>query len=154
MRILSPEDGCWEVDHTESRTDIGRAPEAGLRLPYKSVSRRHARILREEGSYFLEDLSSCGGTQINCKVIPSQQLIMLRHLDSIQVSRVIMQFRRDERHVSNGQQHMQFSRNPCGVQLRVRSIHCRPGAVFGIRYSVLVILCWWVQRRRSFVADG
>src|SRR5262249_42765146 len=43
-------------------TLIGRQPDAGIYLQALAVSRQHARILHEEGTYFLEDLGSSNGT--------------------------------------------------------------------------------------------
>jgi hypothetical protein len=44
---------------------IGRAMESTVRLPEKNVSRRHARIVREGGRFYLEDLGSFTGTRLN-----------------------------------------------------------------------------------------
>ncbi|MDQ3266462.1 MAG: FHA domain-containing protein [Myxococcota bacterium] len=42
-------------------TEIGRGAKVGLRIRDRSVSRRHARILREQGRTRLEDLGSPNG---------------------------------------------------------------------------------------------
>ncbi len=136
--ILSPEDGCWEVDVSARSLTIGRAPDVQLSLPYKSISRQHAVISREEGSYFLQDLSSVSGTYLNGERLTHHKMVMLQHGDSIQLSRVVMQFRRDERHVNNKDGHMYFSRIPLSVQLRVRVIHCSPASVFDMGDTLLV----------------
>jgi hypothetical protein len=44
---------------------IGRAPESTVRLPEKNVSRRHARLVRDGGRFYLEDLGSFTGTRLN-----------------------------------------------------------------------------------------
>lgn len=45
---------------------IGRAPEAGLRLPHASVSRRHAEFLRDgDGRWSVRDVGSRNGTYVN-----------------------------------------------------------------------------------------
>lgn len=44
---------------------IGRAPENEISIENLAVSRRHAEILRENGSYVLEDLNSANGTFVN-----------------------------------------------------------------------------------------
>jgi serine phosphatase RsbU (regulator of sigma subunit) len=46
-------------------TLIGRQPDAGIYLQALAVSRQHARILHEEGTYFVEDLGSSNGTWLN-----------------------------------------------------------------------------------------
>ena len=44
---------------------IGRGQENTIRLDDLSVSRRHARIAYRQGSYWLSDLGSMGGTWVN-----------------------------------------------------------------------------------------
>src|SRR6266480_2559610 len=44
---------------------IGRKEGNTIRLTERNVSRRHARLLRKEGRYVLEDLSSYIGTKVN-----------------------------------------------------------------------------------------
>src|SRR3954447_9233370 len=44
---------------------IGRKEGNTIRLTERNVSRRHARLLRREGRYVLEDLSSYIGTRVN-----------------------------------------------------------------------------------------
>jgi serine phosphatase RsbU (regulator of sigma subunit) len=49
----------------EDATLIGRQPDAGVFLDSLSVSRKHARVLHQAGSYFVEDLGSSNGTYVN-----------------------------------------------------------------------------------------
>jgi len=44
---------------------IGRAPDCGLVLEHQAVSRRHARIVQLEDTYYIEDINSRNGTQVN-----------------------------------------------------------------------------------------
>ena len=44
---------------------IGRQPDVAVFLDSLSVSRHHARIVSEHGSYFVEDLGSSNGTYLN-----------------------------------------------------------------------------------------
>ena len=46
-------------------TAIGRHPSNDLQLPRVSISRFHARILRDNGRFFVEDLGSSNGTFVN-----------------------------------------------------------------------------------------
>ena len=41
---------------------VGRSPENVLQIPDSSVSRMHAKIVLENGSYFLEDVGSSNGS--------------------------------------------------------------------------------------------
>ena len=51
---------------------IGRQPPADLALPYPQVSRRHARIMRDDWSYWLEDLGSRNGVFVNGELVGDQ----------------------------------------------------------------------------------
>lgn len=44
---------------------VGRAPECQIRLDDPHVSRRHAALVRQGGSLWVEDLASSGGTYVN-----------------------------------------------------------------------------------------
>jgi hypothetical protein len=48
-----------------ARVTIGRLPECELVLADPNVSRRHAEILRSDGSWVLHDLGSTNGTRVN-----------------------------------------------------------------------------------------
>lgn len=50
---------------SEPVVTIGRAPENKIQILDKSVSRRHAHIIMEEGKPVLEDLGSANGTKVN-----------------------------------------------------------------------------------------
>jgi ABC-type multidrug transport system ATPase subunit/pSer/pThr/pTyr-binding forkhead associated (FHA) protein len=49
----------------QNQITIGRLPENDACIPSPIVSRHHARILREGGRYFIEDLASTNGTFVN-----------------------------------------------------------------------------------------
>jgi len=49
----------------EDLTIIGRKEDCAIVLPSNTVSRHHAQIRREEGSYLLSDLGSTNGTLLN-----------------------------------------------------------------------------------------
>ncbi|MDA1260062.1 MAG: FHA domain-containing protein [Planctomycetota bacterium] len=53
---------------------FGRLPSCEWPLNDASVSRRHARVLRELGSWFLEDLGSSNGTMLNGVRVPRLEL--------------------------------------------------------------------------------
>ena len=50
---------------TKSGATIGRGPESTIQLADLSVSRKHARIAYRQGSYWLSDLGSMGGTWVD-----------------------------------------------------------------------------------------
>ncbi len=53
---------------------IGRSPQSDLFLDDVTVSRHHARVLRDEGGFWVEDLNSLNGTYVNRKRIEQQRL--------------------------------------------------------------------------------
>ena len=52
-------------------TIIGRNPECDLVLQPKSVSRKHAAILRKSGGFVLKDMGSLRGTFVNGQKLAS-----------------------------------------------------------------------------------
>jgi hypothetical protein len=53
---------------------IGRSPHSDLFLDDVTVSRHHARILRDENEFLVEDLNSLNGTYVNRKRIERHRL--------------------------------------------------------------------------------
>jgi len=53
--------------------DIGRDPSSDVVLTDSEVSRKHARITREDGNYYLEDLGSANHTYLNGKLVSKKQ---------------------------------------------------------------------------------
>lgn len=68
LRITTPEGLSFDREVDEPEVSIGRARENWLQLPDSSLSRRHARILREPGGLVFEDLGSRNGSFINGRV--------------------------------------------------------------------------------------
>ena len=54
---------------------IGRSPNNDIQVKDKSISRKHIKILRKEGKYFIEDLKSTNGAFVNgTQINPSQEV--------------------------------------------------------------------------------
>ena len=68
-------------------TIIGRDASADLTIQAPVVSRHHARIVRQQGQYFLEDLGSSNGTFLNGKRLEKYQA--LAHDDVINLGQSI-----------------------------------------------------------------
>ena len=62
---------------------IGRHEENVVRLTEKNVSRKHGRLLREDGRFFVEDLKSLTGIRVNGEKIVGKRLV--REGDLIQI---------------------------------------------------------------------
>ncbi len=68
---------------------IGRSHECDIQLTDVAVSRRHARLTRNDGLYFLEDLESRAGVHLNREKIQREQL---RDGDHIHIPPFHLQF--------------------------------------------------------------
>ncbi len=71
-------------------TVLGRAPECQIQLDSNMVSRRHAQVTRDKGSFFVEDLSSGNGTFVNGKRINERTL--LRSSDRLKLGPLLLRF--------------------------------------------------------------
>lgn len=54
---------------------IGRSPHSDLFLDDVTVSRHHARVIKDENGYLIEDLNSLNGTYVNRKRIERHRLL-------------------------------------------------------------------------------
>ncbi|HKY63641.1 MAG TPA: FHA domain-containing protein [bacterium] len=76
-----------EQEYTLPQDSIvfGRINTCDIELPIKSVSRRHAEIVREDADYFLSDLKSGNGTFLNNQKIKPLEKNLLRSGDLIRI---------------------------------------------------------------------
>lgn len=68
---------------------IGRAVDADFQISERSISRRHCRVFREEGQYWIEDLGSTNHTWLNDEQV---QRAPLRDGDLIRISQTVLKF--------------------------------------------------------------
>jgi len=73
----------WILD--QNRILIGRGTDCEIMLPERQISRRHAQIEREGGSYWLRDLGSKNRTYVNGQEL-SDSPYLLRDGDEIQIA--------------------------------------------------------------------
>jgi hypothetical protein len=73
----------WILDRDS--TTIGRGTDCEIVLPERQVSRQHARIERDGGSYWLHDLGSKNRTHINGQEMADKPYL-LRDGDEIQIA--------------------------------------------------------------------
>ena len=66
--------GSRSIDLTEDSFAIGRKSDNDLSIDDHTVSSRHAKIVRVQSVYFIEDLKSTNGTAVNGRSIERAQL--------------------------------------------------------------------------------
>lgn len=66
-------------------TSVGRHPESDVFLDDITVSRHHAKFLRQDGVLYLEDLGSLNGTYVNKEVV--EERVQLKQGDEIQIGK-------------------------------------------------------------------
>lgn len=66
--------GSRSIDLTADSFTIGRKPDNDLPIDDHTVSSRHAKIVRVQSVYFLEDLKSTNGTAVNGRPVERAQL--------------------------------------------------------------------------------
>lgn len=67
-------DRVVEAHHLSDDTVVGRGPSANVLLPDESVSREHAVIRHRMGGWFIEDLGSANGIEVDGRTVRGAQL--------------------------------------------------------------------------------
>jgi sigma-B regulation protein RsbU (phosphoserine phosphatase) len=73
---------------------LGRDQDADISLPSPAVSRRHARLLRKDGTYFVEDLGSRNGVLLNDKRVAGRMPIS--DADELRIAEFALRFTVEE----------------------------------------------------------
>ena len=97
MPYLIFDEGLSDPDRIDIDSDLilfGRHPDCTIRLNDVSVSRQHARIVRQQEHYYLEDLHSRNHTMLNGQAI--QGKVRLRNQDRIAICGFSFRFMRSE----------------------------------------------------------
>ncbi|NPC86568.1 FHA domain-containing protein, partial [Pyxidicoccus fallax] len=81
-----------EVVLDDAVITLGRDKSCQVVLPQQAVSRNHARICKEGTLFFLEDMGSAYGTQINGKPLPKGEKRLLRNGDVIAIAQYDVKF--------------------------------------------------------------
>ncbi|WP_287019962.1 FHA domain-containing protein, partial [Dictyoglomus sp.] len=74
----------------KDETTIGREQENDIVIPNPTVSRFHAKIIRSEDKYFIEDLGSANGTMVNGIKVTKE---LLHDGDIVQLGDVVLVFK-------------------------------------------------------------
>lgn len=83
LHILKGQNPGQQVPLDQERVSLGRNPDCNVVIPVTSVSREHARILKLNGKFFIEDLQSRNGTYVNNQPITARTA--LKHNDKIRI---------------------------------------------------------------------
>ena len=81
--ILKGDNSGQDIPLDKDVVIIGRSLDCDLVLPSASVSRQHARLLRAQGRWFIEDMQSRNGTFVNNQRITTRT--PLTHTDRIRI---------------------------------------------------------------------
>jgi serine phosphatase RsbU (regulator of sigma subunit) len=99
MAFLERKNGRVErFEISAEKCVLGRHPDCDIVVDAGAVSRHHARVTRQGGRYFVEDLRSRNGTYVNGRMVLGPHL--LHSGDEIRVCDVTFTFRLDDE--SNG----------------------------------------------------
>jgi phosphoserine phosphatase RsbU/P len=77
-------------DLSKDEMVIGRHPECDVQIDSNMVSRKHARILRDDGKFFVEDLGSGNGTTVNGQRILGKTPLL--HDDRVKLGPILLRF--------------------------------------------------------------
>src|SRR5512139_2385420 len=72
---------------------IGRKEGNTIRLTERNVSRRHARVVRQNGSILIEDLDSYNGVKVNGQRIAGR--VQVTESDRIQIGDYLLELKLD-----------------------------------------------------------
>lgn len=89
LLFLSGGDVGRSVQLSAEATDIGRSEECGVAVNSEGVSRRHARVQRIFGLYFVTDLESTNGTYVNERRV---EMLQLNDGDQIRIGEAVLKF--------------------------------------------------------------
>lgn len=94
VQVQSPR-GLTEHDFDEPEVSIGRAATSGVVVPGTTVSRQHARLVRRDEAWWVEDLGTRFGTFLNDKPLTSPALLLPG--DRVRVGETVLHFVGDSR---------------------------------------------------------
>ena len=95
MALVELIEGAKPFGHrlVNRQTLIGRHPACGLTFSSKTVSGIHAKIVKQNRSYYAEDLGSRNGTWVNDQ--PIREPVKLKHNDCISLGEIVLRFKDD-----------------------------------------------------------
>ena len=93
--VISDDEGkTTVVPLVRSEISIGRKEGNTIRLTERNVSRRHARLHKSDGYFFVEDLGSYNGVRLNGDRIEGEERV--RNGDKVAIGDYVLTFESDE----------------------------------------------------------
>ncbi len=92
LRVLEPVESRGREYQITNELTIGRAPGCHVTLDDNYASQLHARIFRQDGQAYVEDLGSTNGTFLNRRKTSAPS--KLHHGDRLQVGRTVFEVRK------------------------------------------------------------
>ena len=90
LQIIAGMNAGHEYELDDREILVGRESTCHVVLPHRTVSRAHCRILKMPDGFFIEDLQSVNGTQVNGKRI--ERRTQLVHRDRIRIHDIVLTF--------------------------------------------------------------
>ncbi len=83
-----------KIETEKSEITIGRSPNVDIQIDNLAVSNQHARLIKQNGQYVVEDLNSTNGTLLNNEKISKA---ILKHNDTVVVGKHTLIINLDEK---------------------------------------------------------
>ncbi len=93
LRIIDPPEARGQEFDLLDELTVGRAAGCGVSIPDDTfVSQLHARVFRDDGDLWVEDLGSTNGTLLNDK--PVSAPVVLRKGDRLKIGKTVLEMTR------------------------------------------------------------
>ncbi len=91
------------VTIARDETWIGRGPDNHVVLPSEAIGHRHARIVRRDRNYFIEDLATTVGTWLNRERVEPRHPVQIFHGDEIRIFPYSLRYQATAEWVAEGE---------------------------------------------------
>ncbi len=114
LNVLTGLKSGTDIPLIEDTMVLGRLPSCDIVLPDHTVSRHHARILRRQDGFYLEDLQSRNGTYVNGQRITNS--VLLRDRDQIQLYDISLTFHAEEERLTRATTYGRVTPEPWSME--------------------------------------
>lgn len=92
LRVIEPTERRGHSYELGEEVTLGRSPGCGVSVPDTTVSQLHARLFRDNGTLYIEDLGSTNGTFVNKVRVGGP--VALKRGDRVQVGSTVLEVHR------------------------------------------------------------